>query len=309
MNHGAVYTYKIAWAGFLMNVVSSFALAHGEDSSAVKTLINPQNAPAATQTVKASITVYDSIAGPLPDSVKAHGRPYLVVGDIEVPVNKSVTIEAGTVFLFKNFTGIHVQGKLIAKGTKERPIVFTSENDRSVNPATSLYPNPYDWNGVYIHSSGLGATLSFCNVFYSVYGIISETKFIRLDPVSLRFNGKSNLMIEGKLRKVNDQAYYYVLSTKDAFADGVPAALFKDPNALKRGICRYACYTLMVTSVILCIESGVGYLNAKNKLASKNDDSDRAALRDERDRYSKFTAVCGAAFIAGSIGFYWTFTF
>src|SRR5665647_3097029 len=64
------------------------------------------------------------LAGDLPKTVTADKSPYLVVADLFVPTGKTVVIEPGTVFLFKNFTGLHVRGTLIAKGTSIRPVVF-----------------------------------------------------------------------------------------------------------------------------------------------------------------------------------------
>jgi len=280
---------------------------------------NIANSASPSTVIPAANLLYDTIAGPLPDSVKAHEHPYLVVGDIEVPANKKVIIEAGSILLFKNFTGIRVLGKMEALGTKERPIVFTSENDRSVNPATTLYPNPYDWNGISIQKSGMGTALSYCNIFYSVFGIESETKFIRLDPVTLRFNGKSNLVIDGKSRTVTDQAYYYVLSTNDAIADGISPGFFKAPNTTKRSILRYSCYTLIVASLIGGIDSGLHFnKDRKNLIAMSSNDptklsdsneSDWIALRDSRDRYRNLTIAYTAIFALSAAGFSWTFTF
>ncbi|HEX7511515.1 MAG TPA: hypothetical protein VF335_09460, partial [Chitinivibrionales bacterium] len=252
--------------------------------------------------------LYDTIAGPLPDTLKANIRPYLVVGDLEVPVNKTVVIKAGAIFLFKNFSGIRILGKLAAQGTKEHPIIFTSENDRSVNPESKLYPNPYDWNGISIQKSGVGTTLSHCCVFYSVYGIESETKLIRLDPVTLRFNGKSNLVIEGKSRQVTEQAYYYVLSTKDAMSVGISTTFFKDPDAKKRELTRYSCYTLLIVSLIEGIESGLRYQKAGNDLKTSSE-ADRSDLQQTRKLNRNETIIWGAALALGAIGFYWTFTF
>jgi hypothetical protein len=256
---------------------------------------------------------FDTLAGPLPDRVKADSVPYLVIGDIEVPVNKTVTVEPGAVFLFKNFTGLRVQGKLIALGTKERPIVFTSENDRSVNPASKLYPNPYDWNGIYIHSDGQGSCLAFCIVSYSVYGIRSDTKFIRLDPIKLRFNGKNNVVVEGKKYQAIDRPFSYVLSTKDATVDGIPAKLLRDPLAIKRNVLRFSSYTVALGGVAGGIYSGITFLQAKKDLqglrGTDPNGTEAAALRDRRDSYLVSTVVHGVIGALGIAGFWWSFTF
>jgi hypothetical protein len=51
-----------------------------------------------------------TLVGDLPRSLSAEKGPYLVTSDVYVPAGKTVAVAAGTVFLFKNFTGLHVQG-------------------------------------------------------------------------------------------------------------------------------------------------------------------------------------------------------
>jgi hypothetical protein len=291
--------------------------------------VSPQEAPDSIKSVSLDSTIkiptpdkkgfFDTIVGPLADTIRPHKNPYLVIGDIEVPANKTVTIEPGAVFLFKNFTGLHVQGKLLAQGTKDLPVIFTAENDRSVNKLTSLYPNPYDWNGIYIHPDGVGATMTFCKVVYSVYGIVSETKFIKLDQVTLRLNGKSNLVIEGKERTVEDKPYSYILSTKDVMMEGVPVKILKDPFAAKREILRYGSFL-----IALAATAGTAYCattwNRSQKDLNQISTDDRTILspleeslwystRDKRNRYIYYTSATGLLAILGLGGFALSFTF
>jgi hypothetical protein len=262
---------------------------------------------------------FDTVAGPLPDTVKAGKSPWLVVGDIEVPAGKTVTIEAGSVFLFKNFTGLHVQGKLVALGTKERPIVFTSENDRAKNPATSLYANPYDWNGIYLHSDATGTMMTYCTVMYSVYGIVSETKFIRLDRVLLLQNGKSNLVIDGKAQAVTDAPYIYILSTDEVKAEGVPVKVLRDPHAVRRNVVRYTGFAVLLGAAAGATYYGGQWRKAQTDLSALSTDDQAAlkgrsesewySLRDSRDK-NRIYAIAGMCIAAvGLAGFCWTFTF
>jgi len=168
---------------------------------------------------------YDTLSGNLPKVLKNKGVPYMVVSDIFVPLAKKVTIEPGTILLFKNFTGLHVEGQLIAEGLMNKPIIFTSEFDRKHNAQSELYPNPYDWNGIYIHENGLGSSLAYTKVLYSVYGIYSETKFIRVSPGLFKNNGKTDLVIEGQEHITSEENYTYALSIKDARVDGVPVRI------------------------------------------------------------------------------------
>ncbi len=266
-----------------------------------------------------SPSLFDTIAGPLPEVVKAGKRPYLVVGDIEVAANKAVTIGPGVVFLFKNFTGMHVSGKLTVEGTRESPVIFTSENDRSVNHATALYPNPYDWNGIYIHADAIGSSMAFCKVMYSVYGIVSETKFIKLDPVILTFNGKTNLVIEGKEQPVTGKPYRYVLSTKDVVAEGVPVKILTDPLAKRRAALRYSGIVVGMAATVAAVYYGLQWNKDQASLSSMST-NDLLALRsyDERDWFSVrsrrnndiyYTAIGGALGLIGYVGFGLSFTF
>jgi hypothetical protein len=261
----------------------------------------------------------DTLAGPLPDTVRAGNRPHLVVGDIEVPVGRTVTVEAGSVFLFKNFTGLHVQGKLVAQGTKEQPVIFTSENDRARNPATQLYPNPYDWNGVYLHPDATGTIMSYCTVCYSVYGIVSETKFIRLDRVTFLQNGKSNLVVDGKAQAVTDAPYIYILSTDDVKAQGVPVKILSDPHAARRNVVRYTGFAVLLGAAAGSAYYGVQWKNAQAGLSALSTD-DQAVLKgrtepewfslhSKRNTDQGFTLVGAGIAIIGLAGFCWTFTF
>jgi hypothetical protein len=267
----------------------------------------------------ATAAAFDTLAGPLPEIIKPRGRPFLVIGDIEVPAGKSVTIGAGAVLLFKTFTGMHVLGRLSVEGTKDAPVVFTSENDRSVNRATALFPNPYDWNGIYIHADAVGSSFAYCKVLYSVYGLVSETKFIKLDPVILQFNGKSNLVIEGKEQQVTDKPYRYVLSTRDVAAEGVPVKILSDPLAPKRNALRYGGIVVAMAATVGAVYFGLQWhtdqanlskMSTDDKLVLRSyDESEWTLTRTHRTNDIYLTAITGALAVVGYIGFGWSFTF
>jgi hypothetical protein len=250
---------------------------------------------------------FDTLAGPLPDTVKSGKNVFLVVGDIEVPINRTVVIYPGTIFLFKNFTGLHVQGKLIAHGTKDLPIIFSSENDRSCNPLTKLLPNPFDWNGIYVHPEGVGTELSFCKVLYSVYGIISETKFIKFEQITLKLNGKSNLTVEGKEVAGNDQPYSNFSPTKNVPSEAVPVQVVKDPFVAKREILRYGSLTIAMMATAGTLYCATMWNKSQNDLKQMNANDN--STRQKRDRYMFFSSASGLIAILGFAGFAWSFTF
>ena len=262
---------------------------------------------------------FDTIAGDLPGVVVAKTKPYLVVSDIYVPQGKTVIMEAVAVFLFKSFTGLHVSGTLLAHGTKDKPVVFTSENDKEYNHASAIDPAPFDWNGIYLHEDAIGSQLSSCAVLYSVDGLSSLTKFIRLSPCLFLHNGRASLTIAGVLYAVTDQPYEYALSANDPSLRGVPVAILKDPNASSRTILRYSGAAISLTGFIMGI-----VFSSKLSTASHEFDAisgkertnlagnSSASWIETRNIKNKdlATLVAGlSVLIIGGIGIGWSFTF
>ena len=257
--------------------------------------------------VFAKAPAFNEIAGSLPDTIKARKTPYLVVGDIEVPRNKTVIVEKGVVFLFKAFTGVQVLGKLDVRGTADARVIFTSENDLIAGASTSLHPVAYDWNGVYIHACSEGSSMAFCSVKYSVYGIVSETKFVGLSGITFTLNGKSDVVIDSKKQAVLDKPFWY----KD------PSAI--DPLTRKRAAFRY-------TGVAVTLVAGAGSIYYAMQLNKAQVDLNRISSHDQlvlyqidslkwrkaqttRNNFRWYTIASGALAALGMIGVGWTFTF
>jgi hypothetical protein len=261
---------------------------------------------------------FDTLVGPLPKLLQNHGKPYLVIADIEVPPDQTVSIEPGVVLLFRDFSGLHVQGKLIALGTRTSPIVFTSEFDTLYNKSANSIPNPFDWNGVYIHTGGIGTSLEYCNVFYSVYGIKTDTKFIRINSAILRDNGKGNFTVEGNTVDTGEP-FTYLLDIKDAKVDGVPVKILRDPLAPRRNTFRY---TGLVATIAGAGSTGYFAWQAwkaerdfaplrsnSDENISLNNNSKWNQARDLRNKKIIYSALSGGVTILGLTGFVWTFTF
>jgi hypothetical protein len=263
--------------------------------------------------------MFATLAGPLPRTVEADKSPYLVIADIEVPAGKMVTIEPGTILLFKNFTGLHVQGRLVAEGTPNRSIVFTSEFDKDYNPTSTMYPNPYDWNGVYIHKNALGTSLAHTKLFFSVYGIISETKFIRIATGSFANNGKTNLVIEGEEHLVTNAPYTYELSLKDATVDGVPIKILRDPAAPKRNAFRYSGIGIFLAGAGLGVYGTSQWVQSKENLkdlSGTDEDnlinhtgSDWEKAKSDRDKNRIMSFAGYVLGLVGAAGIGWSLTF
>jgi hypothetical protein len=266
-----------------------------------------------------SSTVFTTLAGPLPKVIKADRSPYLAIADIEVPADRTITIEPGAVIMFKNFTGLHVYGRLVAEGTGSNPIILTSEYDRSVNLRSERHANPYDWNGIYIHPDGFGTRIAHCKVLYAVYGLLAETKFIRIDPLTLKHCGKQVITIGNVEQKPDDKGdFRYVLSVKDATVDGVPVDILKDPQARKRNIFRYTGLVAFVGGCAIGTGQAMALRQSQATFATFQSDTQAnmfrtpAEYRTAQKARNVDAALTWAGFgmgLLGAIGFGWTFMF
>ena len=154
-------------------------------------------------------SVADTLSGQLISDIKPGARRFIVTGDLYVPPGTTVKIEKGTVFLFENFVGFHVQGTLLAQGTPDAPIVFTSRNDREWNSTASASAAPFDWNGIDLDEGAIGTEFSDCMVRYSVFGIKSQTERFRLKNITFALNGKTDLVIKGERITIDKKQYSY----------------------------------------------------------------------------------------------------
>jgi hypothetical protein len=258
---------------------------------------------------------FPMLLGDLPKTIPAEKGPYLVTSDIYVPAGKTVVVEPGAVFLFKNFTGLHVQGTLVAKGTAEKPVVFTSENDKRFNRDASLIPNPYDWNGIFIHDDAIGTDLQYIEIAYSVYGINSLTKFIRIVHGAFSDNGRANLTIEGQAQTVTSEPFSYSLSVKNAAVDGVPVKILQDPDAPRRNVLRYSGIAVLVTGIVAGAVFTTQWDASQKRMAEVASDlftyqsSDFTAAQSARNTNAALMSAGYVLGFIGACGFSYSFTF
>jgi hypothetical protein len=144
---------------------------------------------------------YTIISGEL-TGILTSEKPYLVIGDIYVTPGSTVTLEAGTILLFNNFAGLHIQGTLYVKGTPENPVVFTSKNDSSVNSSSTVAPAPFDWNGIDVYENTVGSEFTCCIIRYSVYGIRSQTEYVKILNSTFLNNGKSDFTVKEAFKEI-----------------------------------------------------------------------------------------------------------
>ena len=137
-------------------------------------------------------------------SITPASNPYFVDKDLLVPEGTTVTIPQGCIFLFSPFTGIKIDGTLIALGSADTPVVFTSINDTSFNRTSMRKAEPFDWNGIVVDRTSHDSQIRHCIVSYSVYGIKSQIRDIVIDNTLFHANGQFHLTIRDSIVDVKD---------------------------------------------------------------------------------------------------------
>lgn len=82
------------------------------------------------------------------------GKVYVLTGDITVNQLTTLTIQPGVVIKINYDRGFTINGKLVANGTTQNPIYFTSIKDDSIcgdtnGDTTASVPNTGDWRNIY----------------------------------------------------------------------------------------------------------------------------------------------------------------
>lgn len=96
---------------------------------------------------------YVSVAGNVSGQSWAAGT-YRVTGDLTVNSGSTLNLAPGAVLKFQSGTGLTVNGTLIAEGTADSLVVFTSRDDNTRGETLDVsdgVPAPGDWEGVYLY--------------------------------------------------------------------------------------------------------------------------------------------------------------
>lgn len=97
--------------------------------------------------------------GNLRTTTWGNDKPYLVYDYAFVDSLNTLTIEPGARVHFHKGAGLYVRGNIVANGTKDNPILFTSDR------LEEAYKNlPDQWNGILIFSGSKNNQLDYVNI-------------------------------------------------------------------------------------------------------------------------------------------------
>ncbi len=118
--------------------------------------------------------------------IEADGKPLVVYGMMKVNEGATLTVSPGVTMYFHSNAGINVNGRLLCKGTAEKPIVL--RGDRLDNMFDYL---PYDrvsgqWQGVNIGETSYGNEIDFTDLHSSFTGLRVDSSDVSRQTLALR---------------------------------------------------------------------------------------------------------------------------
>lgn len=124
--------------------------------------------------------------------------PFLITGSIIVPSGQSLEFGPGCkVYIGGNYSTITVFGQLIAKGTREDPVIFQSAKPR---------PNPWDWDRIYCRSKNR-SVFEHCIIRHSNYGICVENGSVAIDHCIFERNSLHGLVVRNSSVTLNNSTF------------------------------------------------------------------------------------------------------
>jgi len=171
-----------------------------------------------------------TVTGSIVDRTLTRGV-YLLQGQVDVPAKSTLTIAPGSVLEMAGNAYLVVGGTLMAQGTADAPIVFTS---------ASAKPAPGDWGFVQIATAAGSptSTLDHVQMFYGggkIYGVLAGIELYVTDGAAPMVRNSAFAQSAGTGVTANGGTRPTL--TDDVFADngGVPLSLPPDDAGLLTG--------------------------------------------------------------------------
>jgi len=241
-----------------------------------------------------------TISGNLGDmTLDSTGNPFIVEKDITVPKGKSLTIKEGCALLFKQFTGLTIQGTCTVNGTQEHPVVFTSMNDAMYNKTTAQEAGAFDWNGITVGKKSGPAVFNYADIRYSVYGIKSQNPGIVIRQSTFNHNGQFHFTINEKIQTIQDnQPYSFNDSPKAATAEPTKAG-----PSQKLKIIRYSLLGVGAAGTVAGLITTINAISAYGKWKDIEQETDPLPRVGEyEERQNKYNSARNTALIFDILG-------
>jgi len=111
--------------------------------------------------------------------------PFVLSKDVRIYSNATLAIEPGVEVHFGGDSSLTVEGRLVANGTKDEPIKFTSNKQQ---------PEVGDWNTIHFTGAQQSSML-YCTVEYGTDGITVDNAALNIQNSTIRLNQENGIKI------------------------------------------------------------------------------------------------------------------
>ena len=108
------------------------------------------------------------------DATLLTDKPYVIYNSLVVNAGATLTLDEGTTLMFHDKAALHVYGKLLVKGSIEKPVVLRGDRMDHMFDYLRYDNTPSRWEGIVIHQGSYGNELYQCDLHSSRFGIICE---------------------------------------------------------------------------------------------------------------------------------------
>jgi parallel beta-helix repeat protein len=103
---------------------------------------------------------------------KTQNNPFVVINNIEVDSNATLTLEAGVEVRFGDGFSIIVKGGLNVNGNENQPVMFTSNRLENFQPGS--------WDSLQLMGGSRPVSIQYCNFTYATNGVLIRNNAIPL---------------------------------------------------------------------------------------------------------------------------------
>ncbi|MFZ1752836.1 MAG: right-handed parallel beta-helix repeat-containing protein, partial [Caldilineaceae bacterium] len=186
----------------------------------------------------------------------AANSPYLATNSVQVMNGATLTIEPGVVVKFAAGKALSVSGELIAQGTAQNPITFTSN---------SLIPKPGDWGFIKFESNSVDAQYDSNGDYVSgsiiQHAVVEYTGSDSNNNASIYIDGASPLIDNNVVRRGSGYGIYLYNSTSQLTNNSVT-------NNASTGIYGQQAEILVQGNTIAYNQYGLGISGTSNGTAT-----------------------------------------
>ena len=161
------------------------------------------------------------LVGPTePDTVLTTGTVYDVIGELSVPLDETLTVEAGATLEFVPGAALRVRGTLDAAG---------AQGNRATFQSSEASPTPGSWTGIVVESTSTGTVIDFAEILHAERAVqangaeltVSDSRILSFSNAGLYLDGVSTATLtDNFIQGENDSGTGIYLQASSATIDG-----------------------------------------------------------------------------------------